>query len=114
MIRYSSPSSLMSLPEYFPNRMRSPLLNIQRNHFAIFQALALSDGYNFALLGLFLGRVGDKQATDLGFLLLDPFDNDAVIERSNIHELNLLWCYFWRLASEIALAAVILAESIDE
>ncbi len=37
-------------------------LHVERDHFAVFQALAFADGHHFALLGLLFGRVGDVQA----------------------------------------------------
>ena len=47
-------------------------LDIQRDHLAVFEALALADGDHFALLGLFLGRIGDVEAAVHLFFLLDP------------------------------------------
>ena len=44
------------------------LFHVQWNHFAVFQALALSDGYNFSFLRLLLGGIRNKQTTNLGFL----------------------------------------------
>ena len=60
-------------------------LDVERNHFAVFQALAFADGHDFAFLGLFFGRVGNVQAALHLLLLLNPFDHDAVIERTNLH-----------------------------
>src|SRR5262249_42334640 len=60
-------------------------LDVQRYGGAVLEALAFSDGDDFALLGLFLGGVGDVQAALHLLFLLDPFDHDAVIERTNVH-----------------------------
>ena len=60
-------------------------LDIQRHEFAVFQALALADGHDFAFLRFFLRGIGDVKATLHGFLLLDPFDHNAVIKRTNLH-----------------------------
>ena len=46
------------------------LLHIQRNYFAVFQALALSNGDNFSLLRLFFGGIRNKQTTNLVFFLV--------------------------------------------
>ena len=68
--------------------MRSPALTSRGIDFAIFQALALADGDDFAFLRLFFGRVGNVQATLHRFLLFDPFDHNAVVKRTNIHDRN--------------------------
>ena len=60
-------------------------LHIERNHFAVFQALAFADGDYFAFLGLFFGGVGNVQTALHLLLLLNPFDHDAVVERTNFH-----------------------------
>ena len=62
MIMYSSPSSLISLPEYLPNRILiADLARQAAMSFAIFQTFAFADGHDFAFLRLFLGRVRDVQ-----------------------------------------------------
>ncbi len=81
----------ISLPEYLPNRMRSPFSTSSGTSFPVFQALALADGYHFSFLRLLFGGIRNKQTTNFGLLLLDPFHHDPVIERSNVHScLNLL------------------------
>ena len=75
----------MSLPEYLPNRMRSPTCTSRANQLAVFQALALPYSHHFALLGLLFGRIRNVQAALHLLFLLDPFDHDAVIERTNVH-----------------------------
>src|SRR5437660_499936 len=63
-------------------------LNVERNHLAVFEAFAFSDRHHFALLGLFLGRIGNVQTTLHCLLLLNPFDHDAVVKRTNLHRLT--------------------------
>src|ERR1035437_8151208 len=65
-------------------------LNIERHYLAVFQALAFAYGCHFAFLRFFFRGIGDVQTTLHLFLLLDPFDHDAVIERTNLHGLNYL------------------------
>src|ERR1700691_3493135 len=57
-------------------------LDVQREDFAFVVRLALAHGDHFALLGLFLGAVGDDDATADGFALFQTADEDAVMERS--------------------------------
>ena len=79
----------MSLPEYLPNRMRSPTCDVERDDLAIFQALAFSDSHHFALLGLLFGRIGNVQAAVHLLRLFNSLDHNAVIERTNFHGNNL-------------------------
>ena len=79
MMMYSVPSSLVSLPEYFPNRMRSPALTSRATSCAVLEPLAVADGHDFALLRLFLGGIGDDDAVARGFLFFDPLHHDAVV-----------------------------------
>src|ERR1035437_1093139 len=60
-------------------------LHVQGIYLAVFQALALAHGHYLALLGLLLGCIRNIQATLHLLLLLDPFDHDTVIERTNFH-----------------------------
>ena len=61
-------------------------LHVERHDLAVFQTLAFADGDDFAFLRLFFCAVGDVKAAVrlLGFVL-NPFDHDAVIERTNFH-----------------------------
>ncbi len=70
MIRNSSPSSLISVPEYLPNRMRSPALTSSGTDLAFVVGFAVAGGDDFALLRLVLGAIGNDDATTggLGFL----------------------------------------------
>src|ERR1022692_3068132 len=63
-------------------------LNVEGHNLAVFEALAFAYGCNFAFLGFLFRGIGDVQTTLHLFLLLDPFDHDAVIERTNLHGLT--------------------------
>src|SRR5215212_6240936 len=57
-------------------------LHIARNQRSVFQTLAVPDSHHLALLGLLFRRVGDDDSALHRFLLLDPFDNKAIVEWS--------------------------------
>jgi hypothetical protein len=59
--------------------------HVQRDHFSVFQTLAFAHRDNLALLGLLFGRIGDVQTAVHLLLLLNPFDHNPVIERTNLH-----------------------------
>src|SRR6185437_15379622 len=62
-------------------------LHVERQHLAVFGHLALANGNDLALLRLFLGRIGDDDATAHGFLFFDPLDQQAVMKRPDLrHE----------------------------
>ena len=85
MIRRSSPSSFTSVPDHLPNRMRSPLLDVEGLDLAGVVAGAGADGDDFAFLRLFLGGVGDDDpALGLCFFL-DALDQDAIAKRTKGH-----------------------------
>ena len=71
MMRYSSPSILTSLPEYLPNRIRSPALTSSGIFLPSSVTLPVPDRDDLALLGLLLGGVGDDDAAVLLVLLLE-------------------------------------------
>ena len=57
--------------------------------------LAVADGDDLALLRLFLGGVGDDDPADFLFAFFDALDNDAVVQRSDVHALYSVcrkWC----------------------
>src|SRR5271170_2946028 len=58
-------------------------LYVERDALALFD-FACASGDHFALLRLFLGRVGDDDAALDGLFLFDPLDQDAIVQRSNI------------------------------
>ncbi len=79
MMMYSVPTSLVSLPEYLPNRMRSPTLTSRATSVPSSSRLAVPYGHDFTFLRLFLGGIGDDDAVARGFLLFDPLHHDAVV-----------------------------------
>ena len=85
MIIRSSPSSLTSVPDHFPNSTRSPALDIERMQLAVLVANAGTDGDDFALHRLFLSRVGDEDAAGGLRLRLDTADQDAVLQWTQFH-----------------------------
>ena len=58
-----------------------------RQTLAIVFRLAVPGGDDFALLGLLFGGIGDDDPADLLFAFLDALDNDAVVQRSDVHAL---------------------------
>ena len=68
-IRCSSPSILISVPEYLPNRIAVAGLDLERAKLAVVLDLAVADGDDLALDRLLLGGVGDDDAA-LGLLFL--------------------------------------------
>jgi len=56
-----------------------------RDLLALVGDFAVTDGDHLALLGLFLGAVRDDDAALPGFLLFLPLDEDAVVQRTNLH-----------------------------
>src|SRR5215471_9429475 len=80
-------------------------LDIERRDLAVFVDLALPDGDDLRLHGLFLGGVGDDDSPFADFFLLEPLDEDPIVERTNFHTdapftallaLNQNECYFLR------------------
>src|SRR5579885_2504466 len=60
-------------------------LHVQRDHFAVFQTLALAYRHHFALLGLLFGGVGNVQAALHLLFFFHSLDHDPVVQRSNLH-----------------------------
>ena len=48
---------------------------------------AAPDGHDLALLRLFLGAVGDDDPPDSLFAFLEALNDDAVVQRSDVHAL---------------------------
>jgi len=59
-------------------------LDVQREYLAVFVDLALAYGNHFALLRLLFGRVGDDDAATNRFLFLNPPDQNAVMQGSQL------------------------------
>src|SRR5262249_6628770 len=60
-------------------------LHIERDALAVILRLAVADSDDLALLRLLLGGVRDDDAPHLLFAFLDALDNDAVVQRSDVH-----------------------------
>src|SRR5436305_3357369 len=54
-------------------------LDVESDHLAAVETLAVPDSHHFALLGLLFSRIGDDDAVALGLLLLDPLHYNAVV-----------------------------------
>src|SRR3954463_13663696 len=59
--------------------------DIERDSLAVVLGLALAGGNHLALLRFFLGGIGDDDAPHLLFAFFDALDNDAVVQRSDVH-----------------------------
>src|SRR5204863_4940489 len=59
--------------------------DVERDALAVVLRLAVAGGDDFALLGFFLGAVGDDDAADFLLTLLDALDDEAVVQRSDVH-----------------------------
>ena len=62
-------------------------LDVERDALAVVLHLAVAGGDDLALLGLFLGAVGDDDPADFLFAFLEALNNDAVVQRSDVHAL---------------------------
>ena len=60
-------------------------LDVERGHLAIVGADARTDGDDFAFLRLFLGGVGNDDATSRFFFGLDTADEHSVVQRTKLH-----------------------------
>ena len=67
------------LPGILPEEDRVAVLHVERLAFSVVLDLAGADGDHFALLRLFLGRVGDDDPADLLLAFLDALNDDAVV-----------------------------------
>src|SRR5215211_8829174 len=65
-------------------------LHVERDDLAALVAGARPGGDDLALLGLFLGGVGDDDAALRLLLRVDSADDDAVMQRTEFHELPLV------------------------
>jgi hypothetical protein len=84
MIRRSSPSSLISVPDHLPNSTRSPALTSSATSLPARRDAPGANGDDFAFLRLFLGGIRNDDPA-FGFLFgLDTTDDDAVVERTEL------------------------------
>jgi hypothetical protein len=79
MMKYSSPSSLISWPAYLPNRIPSPPLTSRGDAFAFVVHLPLADREDRALLRLLYGRVRDDDPADILLAFVDALNKEAVV-----------------------------------
>ena len=87
MMRNSSPSSLISCPEYAAEQDCVAGFHVERDALAVVFRLAVADSDDLALLRLFLGGVGDDDSADFLLAFLDALNDDAVVQRSDVHAL---------------------------
>jgi hypothetical protein len=71
------------------------LLDLKRDFLPVVIGLAGAERHDDALLGLFLGGIGDDDAALLGFLLFGRLNEEAISERFDVQcqSLGLVW--FW-------------------
>src|SRR5687768_11769293 len=62
-----------------------PGFHVERRDLAVLLDAALAGRDDLALLGLFLGRVGDDDPADALFRFFNPFDDDSVVQWSDLH-----------------------------
>src|SRR4030095_16692025 len=68
-----------------PEQDLVPSLHVQRDLLAVVADLTRPGGDVLALLRLLLRRVGDDDPARASLLLLEPLDEDAVVQRTNLH-----------------------------
>src|SRR5437879_8957388 len=60
-------------------------LHVERHLLAVVVDLAVADGDDLALLGLFLGRVRDDDPAPFGLLFLQTLDQHPIVQLRNLH-----------------------------
>src|SRR5882724_1624691 len=94
-MRYSLSSIFTSEPEYFPNRILSPAFTSRGIFLPFSPTLPLPTAMTLASR-LLLGGVGNDDPALLDLFLLEPLDEDAVMQRTNLHGVSasfvLCWC----------------------
>ena len=85
----STPSIVTSVPLYLPIRTLSPFLTSSGMTLPSSVVRPLPASMTYGFLGLFLGGVGDDDASPLDFLFFQSFQKNAVVQRLNLH-INLL------------------------
>ena len=85
MIRSSSPSSVISVPDHLPNRILSPALDIHLDALAVVVLCPSANGHDLALSGLLLGVVGDDQAAGGLFVAFHATNKNAIMKRGEFH-----------------------------
>src|SRR5205814_10508666 len=74
-------------------------LDVERRDLAVLFDFALASGDDLALLGLFLGGIGDDDPADFLFAFFEALNNDAVVQRSDVHALYSV-CERWKGPSD--------------
>jgi hypothetical protein len=74
MMRYSSPSSVISWPAYLPNR-----IHVEGDPLAVVVHLPVAGGDDRALLRLLFGGVRDDDPANILFAFVEALNNDAVV-----------------------------------
>ena len=77
------------LPRGLPEEAGRPGLDVEGQHLAVVLRLAFAGGDDLALLGLFLGSVGDDDPADALLSFVQTLDNDPVVEWSDLHACKL-------------------------
>ena len=86
MTSSSSPSTFTSVPQYLPNRILSPTLDVERADFAVLEDLALADRDDLPLDRLFGRRVRNHDAARGFALFFETPDHDhAVMQGTKLH-----------------------------
>src|SRR2546428_512939 len=68
-----------------PEEDRAAILDVERDLLPVLGPLAIAHGDDLALLGLLLPRVRYDDAALFHFLLLESLDENAVVQRTNLH-----------------------------
>ena len=87
--RYSVPSIFTVVPEYLPNRIRSPTLTSSGLALALVVALAGADGDHLALVRLLGDVVGDNDPAGALAFLFEPLDDHAIMQGTDFHHVFL-------------------------
>src|SRR6267143_4328800 len=68
-----------------PEQDLVPGLHVERDLLALVGDLAVADGDHLGFLRLLLGGIGNDDPALLDLFLLEPLDEDAVMQRTNLH-----------------------------
>ena len=89
MMRYSSPSSLISWLVYLPNRITSPALTSSGTRLPSSLTLPLPAAITVPCCGFSLADVRDDDPADLLLAFFEAPNDDAIVERSDIQWIRL-------------------------
>ena len=85
MINSSSPSTLTSVPDHLPNKMRLPALTSRGLNLPSSPRDPRPCRDDLAFLGLLLSGIGNDDAARRLLILLDPPHQHAVVQRPDLH-----------------------------